>query len=69
VLPPASAGQFVFQLQGQANVRYVIQNSTNLAATNWLSVATNTLAGSTLSFTNPIPSGTGQKFWRAVWVP
>ena len=68
-LPPASAGQFVFQLQGQANVRYVIQNSTNLATTNWLSVSTNTLAGSTLGFTNPIPSGTGQKFWRAVWLP
>jgi hypothetical protein len=66
-LPPASAGQFVFQLQGQANVRYVIQNSTNLAA--WLSVSTNTLSGSVLNVTNLITSDSPVKFWRAVWQP
>jgi hypothetical protein len=66
-LPPASAGQFVFQLQGQANVRYVIQNSTNLAA--WLSVSTNTLSGSMLNVTNSIAPGAPVKFWRAVWLP
>src|ERR1017187_1920572 len=66
-LPPASAGQFVFQLQGQANVRYVIQNSTNLAA--WLSVSTSTLSGSVLNVTNLITSDSPVKFWRAVWQP
>jgi hypothetical protein len=66
-LPPASVGQFVFQLQGQANVRYVVQNSTNLAA--WLSVSTNTLSGSVLNVTNSIAPGAPVKFWRAVWQP
>ena len=65
----APAGQFVFQLQGQANVRYVIQTSTNLTATNWTAVSTNTLATSTLNVTNPVSAGTPQKYWRAVWLP
>jgi hypothetical protein len=68
-LPPASAGQFVFQLQGQANVRYMIQNSTNLAASAWLSVSTNTLSGSVLNVTNSIAPDASVKFWRAVWLP
>jgi alpha-L-arabinofuranosidase len=65
----AAGGQFVFQLRGQPGTPYVMQTSTNLPSTNWLSVSTNTLAGSTLNFTNPIPSGPGQKFWRAAWRP
>lgn len=65
----AAGGKFVFQLQGQPGTPYVTQTSTNLASTNWLSVSTNTLIGSTLNFTNSIPSGPGHKFWRAVWQP
>jgi len=60
-----SDGQFVFQLQGQPDVRYVIQASTNLAA--WVSVATNTLTGSSLNVTNP--ASAAAQFWRAVWLP
>jgi hypothetical protein len=63
--PPPS--QFVFQLQGQPGVRYVVQTSTNLAA--WFPVGTNVLTGSMLNFTNPIPAGVGRRFWRAVWQP
>ena len=66
-LTPAPAGTFAFQLQGQPNVRYVIQNSTDLIA--WASVSTNTLTNSTLNFTNPISAGAPVKFWRAVWQP
>ena len=64
-LPPA-AGQFVFQLQGQAGVPYVLQRSTNLFV--WNSVSTNTLLVSTMNFTNslaPFP----RQFWRAIWQP
>jgi hypothetical protein len=64
-LPPA-ASQFVFQLQGQAGVPYILQRSTNLF--NWSSVSTNTLLSSTMNFTNslaPFP----KQFWRAVWQP
>jgi alpha-N-arabinofuranosidase len=60
-------GQFVFQLNGQSNVRYYIQNSTNLAT--WITVATNTLSSNTLLITNPIPPASARQFWRAVWLP
>ena len=65
VIPPASPGQFVFQLRGQTDVRYVIQTSSNMAA--WNSVSTNTLSSTTLNFTNS--ASASQKFWRAVWQP
>lgn len=41
------------------------------AANTWqqYSISTNTLIGSTLNLTTAIPSGTGRKFWRAVWQP
>ncbi len=66
-IAPAPAGQFVFQLQGQQDVRYVIQFSTNL--TTWISQSTNTLASNTINVTNSLAPGTPQKYWRAVWLP
>jgi alpha-L-arabinofuranosidase len=66
-ISPASAGQFVFQLRGQPDVRYVIQSSTNLA--NWIAESTNTLTSSSLNVTNVVPAGAPQKYWRAVWRP
>jgi hypothetical protein len=65
--PPSPGGQLILQLQGQAGVRYVLQSATSLAG--WLPVSTNTLAGSTMNFTNPVPAGTSARFWRAVWQP
>ncbi len=68
-LPAAEqpSGQFVLQLQGQPGVRYVLQTSTNLTA--WQSIATNTLAGSALNFTNALASDSARQLWRAVWQP
>ncbi|HLP75312.1 MAG TPA: hypothetical protein VK327_00200, partial [Candidatus Paceibacterota bacterium] len=65
-LPVVTGGERVLQLQGQPDVRYVLQASTNLQ--NWISIATNTLTGSTLVITNPV-AGADVKFWRAVWQP
>jgi len=62
-----SPRQIVFQLQGQSSVQYIIQSSTNL--TTWISVATNTLTGSTLNFTNPVSSSRTACYWRALWSP
>lgn len=56
--------QTLLQVQGQSNVRYVVQNSTDL--TSWTPYATNTLAGSTWTLTNNSPAL--MKFWRAVWL-
>jgi hypothetical protein len=61
-----SNGQFVLQVQGQAGVPYVIQNSPDLV--NWVPVSTNLLAGNVLNLTNTI-SSSPQQFWRAVWQP
>jgi hypothetical protein len=74
VLPPVpqSGGQCVIQLQGQPQVRYLIQTSASLSPTNlsaWTTVSTNTLVGYTFDFTNAVPAGSAAKFWRAVWQP
>ena len=63
----AADGRFVFQLQGQVNVRYVIQNSTNWVV--WNSVATNTLSSTTLNVTNNVNPALPAQFWRAAWLP
>jgi hypothetical protein len=62
-----AASQFVFQLQGQAGVSYVIQCSTNLTA--WNSVSTNTLPASTMNITNSLVPFKTVQFWRAIWQP
>jgi len=65
-VPPAEpGGQFVLQLHGQPNVRYILQSSTDLR--NWTSISTNTLTTSTLNLTNPIPRGPALNFYRALW--
>jgi hypothetical protein len=60
-------GQLILQLQGQAGVRYAIESSSDLKA--WIAVSTNTLAGSMLNLTNPVPAGAAVNFWRARWQP
>ncbi|MDB6108347.1 MAG: Alpha-L-arabinofuranosidase-like protein [Pedosphaera sp.] len=64
---PSAPTQFVTQIQGQPGVRYAIQSTMNL--TSWISVSTNTLAGSTLNVTNAATPGAKAQFWRAVWLP
>ncbi|HXC34800.1 MAG TPA: hypothetical protein VNV43_02940, partial [Candidatus Acidoferrales bacterium] len=60
-----SPAKFVLQYQGQANVPYVLQDSSNLI--NWVSVSTNTSSGGLSDVTNTISSG--EQFWRVVWQP
>ena len=55
---------FNLQLQGQPNVRYVLQSSTNLAT--WTPEATNTLTGNTWNVGTNVT--TSVKFWRAAWL-
>jgi alpha-N-arabinofuranosidase len=66
MVPPV-ASQFVFQLQGQANVPYVIQNSTNLL--NWTSISTNMPSAGTMNITNSVDPTSPVQFWRAMWQP
>lgn len=67
VAATAPPGQVELQLEGQPDVRYVIQNSSNLAS--WVPVSTNTLAAGTMIFTNLAATVPPQNFWRAVWQP
>jgi len=67
IVPPDSAGQIVLQLQGQSNVRYILQNSSDLLS--WAPFSTNTLTSSTFSLTNPLPTGSALQFYRALWQP
>ena len=58
-------GQFAFTLSGSVGASYVVQTSTNLAATNWIPVFTNV---SPFIFTDAnltVP----QKFYRATVQP
>ena len=64
-IQPAIDGQYILQVQGQANVRYVLQGATNF--TGWISVATNTFSGTTWNVTNSLSAP--MKFWRAAWLP
>jgi len=75
-IPPAaprllaltSAGnQFNFQVQGQARVRYVLQNCSNLTLNGWNSVATNTLTNAVWNISTDLTSPS--RYWRAVWLP
>ena len=69
-LPAGPGGELVFQLQGQAGVRYFIQMAPTLnTPIGWVTVATNTLAGSTWNFTNAVSAGQPTAFWRAAWQP
>ena len=58
-------GQFAFTLSGSVGASYVVQTSTNLAATNWIPVFTNV---SPYIFTD-INLTAPQKFYRAIVQP
>ena len=58
---------FVFQLQAQAGIPYIIQGSTNLIT--WTSIGTNTLPASTMNITNPLGPTMPRQFWRVIWQP
>ena len=61
-LPALAGGQFGFTVSGGAGVNCVVQTSTNLNATNWISVFTNI---SPFNFGDTNISAP-QKFYRAV---
>ena len=65
--PTQPDGQPVLQLQGQPNVRYVLQSSPDLV--NWSNVSTNTLSGGTLNLGNLLQPGVASQFYRALWQP
>jgi hypothetical protein len=62
--PLYQAGQFQFSLQGSAGSNYIVQTSTNLAGSNWISLTTNTAPFGIVD-TNAGP----QRFYRAVPLP
>ena len=63
----ATNSAFSFAWNSLSNFQYVIQASTNLAKTNWVSLKTNTASGFTLSFTNSMTNST--RFYRIRRLP
>ncbi len=62
----AGNGRFSFNYTTQANFSYVVQSSPDLV--NWVSVSTNTAAGSSMSFTNLLNPG-GTQFYQVNLLP
>ncbi len=62
-----ASGQFIFQVNGQSGVPYVIQSCTNLLSHNWVAISTNTSATGPFRLTNSVSSAAC--FYRAVWQP
>lgn len=58
--------QFQFSVSGASGVNYVIQASTNLSTTNWVSLYTN---ASPFTFVDTGASNNMQQFYRAVYLP
>ena len=65
---PLSLGTngFQFAVNGTAGVNYVIQASTNLAVSNWVSLFTN---APPFLFVDPQTSNSLRRFYRAVYFP
>jgi hypothetical protein len=61
-----NASEFGIGVGGVAGQTVILQISTDLAS--WLPLATNTLAGSRWTYTNSLPSNSGQWFYRAAVV-
>ena len=64
---PPAASQFVFQLQGQAGVPYVIQRSTNLIT--WTAHQHQHAPGQRAEHHQPLDPSSPVQFWRAIWQP
>ncbi|HEY4414311.1 MAG TPA: alpha-L-arabinofuranosidase [Verrucomicrobiae bacterium] len=66
---PAAGSNLILQIQGQPDVRYILQTTTNLAGAHWISVQTNTLAANSWNVTNSPSATAPAQFWRAAWLP
>jgi hypothetical protein len=62
-----TGGKFAFRISGNAPQGVVVQSSTNLS--NWAPVATNSLVGGQLWYTNSPASGSSRVFYEAVTPP
>ena len=62
----ANDGAFQFTVTGSTNSNYVVQASTNLSASNWVSLLTN---ASPFTFVETNASGYPKRFYRAVALP
>lgn len=67
LVPMTASNQFIFQVNGQSGVPYVIQSCTNLLSPNWIAISTNTSAAGPFRLTNSVSSAA--RFYRAVWQP
>ena len=65
---PAEPGSFQFSHPANVGLSHLIQVSTNLRTTNWLTIATHVAVASSASFSDP-NAGTNPQFHRAGRLP
>ncbi len=58
--------EFRFTVSRETNLNYIIQASTNLSVSNWVSLKTNTAP---FTFTNTAATNYPQRFFRAIYKP
>lgn len=63
-----ASGSFQFAYTSDVGLRYVVQCSTNLLATNWLALATNTAAAAAVTFTD-LNASAAAGFYRVGRLP
>ena len=63
-----SSSDFQFNYSANVGLQYVVQRSTDLLAANWLAVATNTAAASSMSFTDTTGTASSE-FYRVARLP
>jgi hypothetical protein len=61
------SNQFGFNITGSSDLVIVIEATTNLANPIWYPLQTNTLNGSTLTFTDPQWTSYPSRFYRVTW--
>lgn len=57
------------RLTGQNTYKFAIDTITNVAATNWLALTTNTVTTNSFDYTDPGATNQSKRFYRGRWVP
>jgi plastocyanin len=65
---PVPTGKFRFSYTADTGLNYIVQRSTNLVSTNWISLATNTAGSSLINFTD-LNATLSREFYRVGRLP
>jgi probable HAF family extracellular repeat protein len=64
--PTMAGGGFQMTIEGLPGQRFVVQASTDLSSSNWVSLHTNVLSGSETNYTDPDATSSGERYYRVL---